>query len=678
MQRTGYNTIKHLCVAAMVAVPMLASAYTFTQPFSYFANRHSLSQVLTSFAKSQGLKVEIADDVKGKVSGRFRDISAEEFLSAMADAYDVGYYVMGNEIYFFNLSKTTKDFLTVRRGEGQSLIDSLRSAGLIATELPLSINSLGTMITIEGPEQYVEQVKRAATAYESVLSEKVSMRVFKLKHAWADDVELTSMDKTIKVPGVASVLRALVMGQTLEGQSTVTKKDRRADKMEKMGVEGLSKGGKKSDNPITDTKNTPIAAGSISIMADTRLNAVLVSDASYRMPYYEQVINDLDKPVELVEIHAAIVDINAGVSRELGVNLGGTTKKGNWTSRGTIGEAKSGYNASDYQQSTDKDTGKITYGDLIPGVGTLVGSAGSLLSTVYEHGSDIFMAKISALEESNKARILGRPSVLTVDNVQASLENTTTYYVKLEGTEAVDLVKVEAGTVLRVTPHIIRENGKTSIKLAVNVQDNQQSGGTNTESGSALPPIKQTKINTQAVIDAGQSLLIGGYYYERKEDSDSGVPILKDIPLLGHLFKTTGKRGEIVERLILITPRIVSTSGNAPSRVETIDFSMSPSQSDYRMRSEIDQGTPTPSNNYENRQPVPAPAPAPAQLPVQSQSTEAKTVDAQQDNQQTEQQDATTRQDWEQPANLKAPRSNKWGFKPWGYRQSTNPWRVQP
>ena len=51
---------------------------------------------------------------------------------------------------------------------------------------------------------------------------------------------------------------------------------------------------------------------------------------------------------------------------------------------------------------------------------------GALLSTIYTHGTDFFMARINALEEKNAARMLGRPSVLTVDNVQAVLENTTT------------------------------------------------------------------------------------------------------------------------------------------------------------------------------------------------------------------------------------------------------------
>ena len=61
------------------------------------------------------------------------------------------------------------------------------------------------------------------------------------------------------------------------------------------------------------------------------------------------------------------------------------------------------------------------------------------------------------LESEQQARTLGMPSVLTFDNVEATLEDTTTSYIKVEGKDAADLFKVEAGTVLQVTPHIVED-----------------------------------------------------------------------------------------------------------------------------------------------------------------------------------------------------------------------------
>ena len=149
---------------------------------------------------------------------------------------------------------------------------------------------------------------------------------------------------------------------------------------------------------------------------------------------------------------------------------------------------------------------------------------------------------------------------------------------------------MEAGTVLRVTPHIIRDAaGQTSIKLVVSVQDDQNSDSGTTSVG-ALPPIKQTKINTQAIVGAGQSLLIGGYYYEKKNTDASGIPILMHIPVLGHLFKTTEKGTKRMERLILITPKVIHLNDpqNVPARVDDPSFHRSPTQSDYQERAPQD------------------------------------------------------------------------------------------
>ncbi|MFR7889550.1 MAG: type III secretion system outer membrane ring subunit SctC, partial [Bilophila wadsworthia] len=248
-----------------------------------------------------------------------------------------------------------------------------------------------------------------------------------------------------------------------------------------------------------------------------------------------------------------------------------------------------------YQGANSRDKGWSTGGEFsgtgdkfspLPTMGTPSGT-GMNLSTIYTHGADFFLARIQALEAEGEARMLGRPSVLTVDNVQATLENTSTYYIQVEGYQAVDLFKVEAGTVLRVTPHIIRnERGQTSIKLAVSVQDDQNDSKDAPVSDNSVPPIKQTKINTQAIVGAGQSLLIGGYYYEQKSTDASGIPILMHIPVLGNLFKTTSKGTKRMERLILITPKVIHLDEipTTPPRVDEPTFHRSPTQADYEER----------------------------------------------------------------------------------------------
>ena len=561
-------SVKRICQSLLVFVFSLVlfcasaqAAGPFRVPFSYYADSQEISTVLMNFARAEGYTAAFSPEVKGKISGRFKDVEGLTFLKGMQSAFNVNWYLMGKTLHFYNSSESQKIFISPRAGSAAKLYASLKQSGVFSPQLPASLNSIGDVITVSGPPEYLTQIRNAVAALESSQTDQIVMRVFPLKYAWAEDQTVTSMDKTVTVPGVAAILRAMVMGTSVAG-TTVTQQ--RAT-VEKLGGKGLASVGKAVEESAPSVQ--PVSAGSISIMADPRVNSVIVSDAAYRMPYYERVIADLDKPVELVEIHAAIVDIDTDFKRDLGISYqGGYSPNRGWGGGGTI-------------------SGSAADGTGFPSSAGVIDTAGATLSTIYTHGADYFLARIQALEENNEARVLGRPSVLTVDNIQATLENTTTYYVQVEGFQAVDLYKVEAGTVLRVTPHIIRDKGETSIKLAVSVQDDQDDSTSYVNTATGVPPIKQTKINTQAIVNAGQSLLIGGYYYEQKGQDERGVPLLKSIPVLGHLFKATSKSSKRMERLILITPRIVSLNeGNVPAQVEDPSFHRSATQPNYEPR----------------------------------------------------------------------------------------------
>jgi len=553
-----------LCAVALLLFCASAQASSFRMPFSYYADGQAISTVLTNFAQTEGYNAEFTPEVKGVISGRFNEIAPDIFLKGMQNAFNVKWYILGRTIHFYNAGESKKIFLSPRIGNARQLYGVLKQSGVFSPQLPARLNQAGDVISVSGPPSYLSQIRSAAAAFESSQTEQIVMRVFPLKYAWADDQSVSSMDKTVTVPGVASILRAMVMGSSVSG-STVTQS--RAT-VEKLGGKGLAAQGTETVQ-ADEIKRPPLAENGVNIIADPRVNSVIVSDAAYRMPYYERVIADLDKPVELVEIHAAIVDIDTDFKRDLGISYQGSYSPSNGNGWGGGGSVSG---------SSVSSTG-------LPSAGGAIDAAGATLSTIYTHGADFFLARIRALEANNEARVLGRPSVLTVDNIQATLENTTTYYVQVEGYQAVDLYKVEAGTVLRVTPHIIRDHGETSIKLAVSVQDDQNDGSTTYTTSSGVPPIKQTKINTQAIVNAGQSLLIGGYYYEQKGQDENGVPLLKSVPVLGNLFKATSRSTKRMERLILITPRIVKLGqGNVPSQADEPSFHRSPTQPHYEPR----------------------------------------------------------------------------------------------
>ena len=553
-------------------------------PFTYYAEQEELTVVLANFATSQGLSAVISPNLSGKVSGRFSNVPGKTFLDGMKAAFNVAWYQVGKTIHFYNEGEMSRAFITPRALTVQQMMDALRRGEVFSPQLPPHLAANGTMLVINGPPDYIAQIQNAAAALEEAQISTFEMKVFPLKHAWAEDITVDSMDKSVTIPGVASILQAMVSGMPSTGASRTSSLPATVDKL---GGKGLASRGKsdsaaKTESSSEQEKATSAgsavsAAGTVSIMADPRVNAVVVNDAAYRMPYYAKVIADLDKPVKLVEIHAAIVDIDTNFKRDLGITYQGKndrTVKGGWSTGGEL------------SSSTE------TIAEL-PVSGTLSGP-GLSISTLYTHGMDYFLARVQALEEEGEARMLGRPSVLTADNIQATLENTSTYYIQVQGYETVDLFKVEAGTVLRVTPHIVHNSdGSLAIKLAVNVQDDQSNNDNSalTTSSGVLPPIKQTKINTQATIGTGQSLLIGGYYYEEKTVDERGIPVLMHIPYVGRLFKTTSKSTKRMERLILITPKVVHLDDlpAVPARLDEPTFHHTPTQADYHDRDRMQE-----------------------------------------------------------------------------------------
>ncbi|MBO4300540.1 MAG: type III secretion system outer membrane ring subunit SctC, partial [Desulfovibrio sp.] len=530
----------------------------FLVPFTHVAQNEALSSVLAEFARVEGYNAVVSPALTGEINGTFDQTNPYDFLSSMGAAYQVRWFRQGRTINFYAQSEMQQAFLAPAIVKAETLLSLFREADILSPQLTHKLLKEKNILFVQAPGFYIDQLRQALASMEQAQTNRVTMRVFPLKNAWAEDKQVNSSNDTlVTVPGVASILQAMVNG----GPATESTISRASAAQQGLLGSGLAAGksSAQASSPSSGTAQENVGpdkggkqSSQVNIIADPRVNAVVVTDAEYRMEYYARVIADLDKPVRLVEIHAAIVDIDSNYQRELGVNFQGGADLGNgWTLGGAGGAAAA--------QGT------------MPPVGA-ASDAGLSFSTLYTRGTDFFLTRVKALEEDGVARMLGKPSVLTTDNVQATLENTNTYYIPVSGYQATDLFKVETGTVLKVTPHIIPgrvlSDGTVlpdAIKLIVTVQDNRNDDtSTFTVSSNKPEPIKQTKINTQAIVSEGQSLLIAGYYHEKQGDNESGVPGFKNIPLLGRLFGSDKLQHSRMERLVLITPRILNVEDAPP------------------------------------------------------------------------------------------------------------------
>lgn len=121
-----------------------------------------------------------------------------------------------------------------------------------------------------------------------------------------------------------------------------------------------------------------------------------------------------------------------------------------------------------------------------------------------------------------------------------------------------------------MVPHIIPgefdQNGSPKIKLLIEVTDGTFDKSPLSE--STTPKTTTNTVNTEASIFEGQSLFIGGYFHENHSISSAGVPFLKDIPLLGYLFKRDTRNNDVVERIYIITPSIIPMNDSKRTKLK--------------------------------------------------------------------------------------------------------------
>ena len=251
------------------------------------------------------------------------------------------------------------------------------------------------------------------------------------------------------------------------------------------------------------------------------------------MDEYRKTIQQLDTPHAMVQIEASIIDVDADHGFEFGPPL-----QGIWRRNGTTRSASA---------RIDTPAGGA------PPIG-VTASSGNLTLSLTASGVTEFMTNLQALETEGHARIVSKPSVLTLDNIEAFLNESEEFFVRVAGFEQADLFNVNVGTTMRIIPHIVYEPASRKVKLNISLEDGSRSA---VASVDEIPVVSRNTINTQAVLMEGQSLLIGGLMREATSKVERRVPVIGRLPVIGHLAKTHDNETIRLERMVLLTPTIV-------------------------------------------------------------------------------------------------------------------------
>lgn len=302
------------------------------------------------------------------------------------------------------------------------------------------------------------------------------------------------------------------------------------------------------------------ARGKVSV--DTRTNTLLVLDTPEKLSEIRSLVSRIDVPVRQVMIDSRIVIANSDFSRELGVRFGvtGVGRNGNDGVVGVTGSLSGTSTIVDSAVSNLVSTGQAfptalpSLGDRL-GVNLPVAGAGSLALAIL--GRDYLVdLELSALQAEGRGEILSNPRVVTTDRREAKIlqGREIPYSVRDQETGIVTTEFKEVNLEMVVTPQITPDN---RVIMDLNITKNDP-GQTIQSSAGNETTIENREVDTQVLVDNGETVVLGGVFEQILNDSITKVPVLGDIPLVGNLFKTNQKQNNKRELLIFVTPQIVT------------------------------------------------------------------------------------------------------------------------
>lgn len=304
------------------------------------------------------------------------------------------------------------------------------------------------------------------------------------------------------------------------------------------------------DNADTTGNRNTLVSGRGSVLIDPATNTLIVTDTRSVIEKFRKLIDELDVPAQQVMIEARIVEAADGFSRDLGVKFGATGKKKLRNDTSAFGwGVNSGFGGDDKWGAETKINLPIT-------------AAANSISLVRAISSGALNLELSASESLSKTKTLANPRVLTQNRKEAKIESgyeipfTVTSIANGGSSTNTELKKAVLG--LTVTPNITPDG-----QIIMTVKINKDSPAQCASGNQTILCISTKNLNTQAMVENGGTLIVGGIYEEDNGNTLTKVPLLGDIPVIGNLFKTRGKKTDRRELLIFITPRIMGTAGNS-------------------------------------------------------------------------------------------------------------------
>jgi general secretion pathway protein D len=419
----------------------------------------------------------------------------------------------------------------------------------------------------------------------------IQVKIIRLQHATADSSGTKDAEK-----GIADILNELIGNATTARSSTTSRSGTSSSSSNRRTSTYGGPGGNQNltsaaaatpapaPAPVTRTPTTAregtgkvgeLSKENITILADKRINGLIVMASPTDMSIIEAIIQELDVELEQVIIETVLLQVQLTDTITTGID---------WIHSKVM--SKNGITAMGAGGGGDNKP----LNDAAALAGAFVGGAVPGAKYYFLFDKLNLNMVIEASKEDSRTKVLQSPVLMTVNNKEAVLESTDMRYLYKGvryagsynyGTEVPDYEQREFGVTIKVTPRI-SPNGNVTLTVdqkfetlgtpqfipgaGGSTDTNSASGGS---SGGYFPTISTSKLQADVAVRSGQTVMLGGLVRHETSSSDSGIPILKDIPWIGrYLFGKTEDKDDSKELVVFLTPYVVKGSDQAQSEAK--------------------------------------------------------------------------------------------------------------
>lgn len=411
---------------------------------------------------------------------------------------------------------------------------------------------------------------------------EIAVEIIRLKYAQAETKESNK--------GVADLLNELIDSSSSSKNDSGDANRNNANQANNQNLTNRRQSRQTTQPTVSESAKSKIGElkkENIKILADSRINAVMVMASPGDLAAIKDIIAEMDVPVAQVLIETVVLNVTLGDDIATGIQWvkrvsGGDRYADSYGGGGMPGSGSSPENlfgsitttttgSSSGEGSSGSSTATTTTSELWNTALGAISGGSQYYGTISKLNLDFL---IRATESDSRSKVLESPILMTQDNKEATLEATKLVYLyngmKYMGSSygnsdyQPDIKQEEVGLTIKVTPRI-NPDGTVVLEFEETFQDVTEKqtvpGNTAAGAGGEWPVPKTRKISGSISVTDGQTVVIGGLVQQTESETEGGIPILKNIPYIGrYLFGYTSKSEKRDELLVFLTPYVFEDS----------------------------------------------------------------------------------------------------------------------